>query len=62
MHGLCAGAIREHGEPFEGGPGRTYTLSAFDQNGIATGQMQTLQGITPLVVKQELPVGVRCRL
>ena len=39
------------GNAFEGGLGLTYTLSAFDANGIATGQMGTLQGIIPLVVK-----------
>jgi hypothetical protein len=32
-------------------PGDTYTLSAFDGDGIATGQMNTNQGIVPLVVK-----------
>jgi hypothetical protein len=31
--------------------GFTYTLSSFDANGIATGQMNTAQGIVPLVVK-----------
>ena len=36
---------------FEGGEGFTYTLSSFDSNGIATGQMNTVQGIVPLVVK-----------
>jgi hypothetical protein len=41
----------EFGNPFEGGPGLSYALSAFDANGIATGQMDTLQGIVPLVVK-----------
>jgi hypothetical protein len=41
----------EFGNPFEGGPGLSYTLSAFDANGIARGQMDTLQGIVPLVVK-----------
>ena len=40
-----------NGQTFEGAPGFTYTLSAFDANGIATGQMNTLQGIVPLVVK-----------
>jgi hypothetical protein len=32
-------------------PGETYTLSPFDANGIATGQMNTTEGIVPLVVK-----------
>jgi hypothetical protein len=32
-------------------PGGVYTLSAFDANGIARGQMNTNEGIVPLVVK-----------
>lgn len=36
---------------FEGTSGLTYTLSTFDSNGIAMGQVGTLQGIVPLVVK-----------
>jgi hypothetical protein len=36
---------------FEGGSGLTYTVSAFDSNGIATGQMDTMEGIVPLVIK-----------
>jgi hypothetical protein len=34
-----------------GGTGFSYTLSAFDTNGIATGQMSTTDGLVPLVVK-----------
>jgi hypothetical protein len=32
-------------------PGGVYTLSAFNADGIATGQMNTTEGIVPLVVK-----------
>jgi hypothetical protein len=32
-------------------PGGTYNLSAFNADGIATGQMNTTEGIVPLVVK-----------
>jgi len=32
--------------------GGMYTLSAFDNGGIATGQMDTAQGIVPLIVKK----------
>lgn len=36
---------------FETVPGGSYTLSAFNADGIATGQMNTNEGIVPLVVK-----------
>jgi hypothetical protein len=36
---------------FEIVPGGMYTLSAFNADGIATGQMNTTEGIVPLVVK-----------
>jgi len=36
---------------YETVPGGTFTLSAFDANGIATGQMNTSEGVVPLVVK-----------
>jgi len=32
-------------------PAGMYTLSAFDSTGIAKGQMDTTEGIVPLVVK-----------
>jgi hypothetical protein len=32
-------------------PGGNYVLSAFNADGIATGQMNTDEGIVPLVVK-----------
>lgn len=50
----CYAPTREgsFGGMFEGAPGLTYTLSDFDSNGIATGQMETTEGIIPLVVKR----------
>ena len=36
---------------FQAVPGGHLVLSAFNCDGIATGQMDTLQGIVPLVVK-----------
>ncbi len=36
---------------FESVPGGMYTLSPFNAEGIATGQMNTTEGIVPLTVK-----------
>ena len=51
----CYAPAREStgsGEDFVGGGANlSYTLSAFDANGIATGQMNTTDGLVPLVVK-----------